>query len=94
VIVGLLFGAVHAFGTPAILLIQLAGLGFIFSVVRWRTGSILPTIGLHAINNALAFSSLEDWSWQAAPLAVGAAALALAIASLGVLLLRRRRPLA
>ena len=92
-IVGLLFGIVHVFGTPAILLVQLAALGFIFCIVRWRTGSILPTIALHAINNALAFASLEGWTWQAAPLAAGAAALALTFASTGVLLLQRRRSL-
>jgi len=34
VVVGLLFGAVHAFGTPAILLLQLAMLGFLFCLVR------------------------------------------------------------
>jgi membrane protease YdiL (CAAX protease family) len=79
VIVGLLFGGVHAFGTAAILLVQLAVLGFFFSVVRWKTGSILPTIALHAINNSLAFSSLEGWTWQAVPLLVGSATLALAV---------------
>jgi uncharacterized protein len=79
VLVGLLFGAIHAFGgTPAILLLQLAVLGFLFSLVRWKTDSILPTIGLHAINNSLAFGSLEGWSWQSVPLLVGAVALALA----------------
>jgi uncharacterized protein len=78
-IVGLLFGAIHAFGTPAILLIQLAVLGFLFSVVRWKTGSILPTIGLHAVNNSLAFGSLLHWTWQYAPLVLGAPALALAL---------------
>jgi membrane protease YdiL (CAAX protease family) len=79
VLVGLLFGAIHAFGgTPAILLVQLAVLGFIFSIVRWRTDSILPTIGLHAINNSLAFAGLEGWGWQAVPLLIGAVALALA----------------
>jgi uncharacterized protein len=78
-IVGLLFGTIHAFGTPALLLIQLAVLGFLFSVVRWKTGSILPTIGLHAVNNSLAFASLLHWSWQYAPLVLGAPALALAL---------------
>jgi membrane protease YdiL (CAAX protease family) len=79
VLVGLLFGGIHAFGgTPAILLVQLAVLGFLFALVRWKTDSILPTIGLHAINNALAFASLEGWGWQAVPLLIGAVALALA----------------
>jgi hypothetical protein len=94
IVVGILFGAVHVSSAPAILLIQLAALGIIFCIVRWRTGSILPTIALHAINNALAFSSLEGWTWQAAPLALGAAAMAVAVASSVVLLLRHRRSVA
>jgi hypothetical protein len=93
-VVGILFGAVHASSAPAILLIQLAALGVIFCIVRWRTGSILPTIALHAVNNALAFASLEGWTWQAAPLAAGAAAMAVAVGSAVVLLLQRRRSLA
>jgi hypothetical protein len=79
VVVGLLFGGIHAFGTPAILLVQLAVLGFLFCVVRWKTGSILPTVALHAINNSLAFASLEHWTWQTVPLLIGSAAIALAV---------------
>jgi uncharacterized protein len=81
IVVGLLFGAIHAFGTPALLLIPLAVLGFLFSVLRWKTGSILPTIGLHAVNNSLAFASLLHWTWQYAPLVLGAPALALVLVS-------------
>jgi membrane protease YdiL (CAAX protease family) len=79
VIVGLLFGGIHVIGTPALLLIQLAVLGFLFCLVRWKTGSILPTVALHAINNSLAFANLEGWTWQTVPLLIGSAGIALAV---------------
>lgn len=79
IIVGALFGAVHGFGTPALLLIPLAVLGALLCLVRWRTGSIMPTVALHALNNCAAFAGLEGWTWQAVPLTVVALALALAV---------------
>ncbi|MGI8920577.1 MAG: CPBP family intramembrane glutamic endopeptidase [Solirubrobacteraceae bacterium] len=73
VISGLLFGAVHAGGgTPAVLLPLLAMLGFGLAILYWRTGSLLPGIALHSINNAIAFGALINWDWQILPLAVGA----------------------
>jgi membrane protease YdiL (CAAX protease family) len=76
VIVGLLFGAVHAIGTPAILLVQLAVLGFLLCLVRWRTRSILPTVALHSINNTLAIGTLVHWTWQIPLLLLGAVPMA------------------
>ena len=29
-----------------------------------RTGSLYPCIGLHCVNNSVAFSSTQDWTWQ------------------------------
>jgi len=58
---GLVFGAVHAGGTDLVFLPPLAVLGFMLCVLRERTGSLLPCIALHAINNALAFGITEDW---------------------------------
>ena len=58
---GLVFGGVHAGGTNAVFLVPLAVLGVVLCVVRERTGSLLPCIALHAINNALAFGITEDW---------------------------------
>ena len=40
----------------------LAILGFMLCIVRWKTGSLLPCIALHAMNNALAFGITERWS--------------------------------
>lgn len=79
-IVGVLFGAVHVFGQEAEFLVPLAILGVALCVLRWRTGSLLPCIALHAINNSLAFSVAEEWTVaQGALLVVGATTVALLI---------------
>ena len=55
-IVGLVFGAIH-YDSPrtAVVLPVLAVLGFLFCLVYERTGTLFSTIGLHAINNAIAY---------------------------------------
>ncbi|HEX7291820.1 MAG TPA: CPBP family glutamic-type intramembrane protease [Conexibacter sp.] len=74
-VTGLVFGAIHAGGTEPVFLVPLAILGFMLCVVRERTGSLLPCIALHAINNALAFGVAEEWPAGAVLLlAVGAVA--------------------
>jgi membrane protease YdiL (CAAX protease family) len=55
---GLLFGVIHYdfTGADALLILPpLAVLGFMFCLVYERTGSIYPTIAMHALNNAIAF---------------------------------------
>jgi membrane protease YdiL (CAAX protease family) len=55
---GLLFGVIHYdfSGADALLILPPLGvLGFIFCLVYERTGSIYPTIAMHALNNAIAF---------------------------------------
>jgi uncharacterized protein len=57
---GVLFGVIHYdfSGADALLILPpLAVLGFIFCLVYERTGSIYPTIALHALNNAIAFGA-------------------------------------
>ncbi len=77
-ITGVVFGAIHVFGQEAEFLVPLAILGVALCVVRWKTGSLLPCIALHATNNALAFSVAEDWTVaQGALLVVGATTVAL-----------------
>jgi CAAX protease family protein len=76
---GLVFGAIHAGGTDPVFLVPLAILGFMLCVVRERTGSLLPCIALHALNNALAFGITEHWP--------GGAVLLLAIGAVSVTLL-------
>jgi uncharacterized protein len=63
VIDGLLFGVIHYdfSGADALLIIPpLALLAFIFCLIYERTGSIYPTIALHALNNAIAFGVTVD----------------------------------
>jgi membrane protease YdiL (CAAX protease family) len=55
---GLLFGFIHYdFSDAEALLIvpPLAALGFVFCLVYERTGSLYPVIGLHALNNSIAY---------------------------------------
>lgn len=61
---GLLFGGVHAFGSPIGFLVPLAMLGFLLSLLYWKTGSLLPCIALHVVNNSVALSVALGWGWQ------------------------------
>jgi uncharacterized protein len=69
---GLLFGLVHALGSPIGFLLPLAVLGTALCLLYWRTGSIYPGIALHAINNCIALSAALDWGWQVPLLILGA----------------------
>jgi membrane protease YdiL (CAAX protease family) len=61
-VTGAVFGGIHYGSADAVFLVPLAILGFMLCIVRWKTGSLLPCIALHAINNALAFGITEGWS--------------------------------
>lgn len=74
VITGLLFGGVHALGAPWQNLIPLAVLGFLLCLLRERTGSIYPGIGLHCANNSIAFGGLRHWGVEILPLFLAAGA--------------------
>jgi membrane protease YdiL (CAAX protease family) len=62
-ITGVVFGVVHAGGTPAVFLVPLAILGFLLCWLYRRTGSLIPGMGLHAFNNALALGVTLSWAW-------------------------------
>ena len=63
-ITGLIFGGVHAGSAPALDLIPLAA-SRVRAVRLYRyTGSLYPCFVAHALNNCLAFASLEHWGWQ------------------------------
>jgi membrane protease YdiL (CAAX protease family) len=61
---GLVFGVVHVFGSPIAFIVPLALLGVALCFIREKTGSLYPGIALHCINNSVAMSSSEHWSWQ------------------------------
>lgn len=61
VISAVIFGLFHYTGPGSIGVVpQLAVLGFALAWVYEETGSIYPTIGVHAVNNALAFAILTS----------------------------------
>ncbi len=78
-VTGLVFGAIHLGSAEAAFLVPLAILGVMLCVVREQTGSLLPCVALHAVNNALAFGITQDWS--------AGATLLLAVGSVSVTLL-------
>jgi membrane protease YdiL (CAAX protease family) len=61
---GLAFGIVHVFGSPIAFIVPLALLGGGLCFIREKTGSLYPGIALHCLNNSIAMSSSEGWSWQ------------------------------
>ena len=64
---GVIFGGIH--GTTGWSAVPpLIVLGFLFCMVYEATGSILPTICLHAFNNMIAFGGDKDGSWAAGAL--------------------------
>jgi membrane protease YdiL (CAAX protease family) len=63
VVTGALFSLVHAVGSPPETLIVLFVLGAGLCLLYLRTGSLLPCIGLHALNNAIAFATTKEMAW-------------------------------
>jgi membrane protease YdiL (CAAX protease family) len=61
-IVGIIFGAIHLGSTPAEILPVLMILGVIFCLVYEKTGTLFAVIGLHSLNNMLAFGvTTDEW---------------------------------
>ena len=79
VVTGLIFGLVHYDGSSASLgyVFPLGCLGAALCVIYYKTGSLLPCILLHALNNSIAFGSGVGWSWQIAPFVVAVLAVQL-----------------
>jgi uncharacterized protein len=72
---GLVFGLIHFTGSDTLeLLPVLAALGFMFCLVYERTKTLYTVIGLHALNNSVAYGA-ETEAW-ALSLSVGAIMLA------------------
>ncbi len=55
-----IFGAAHVGGGSPTVLVQLAALGLVQAWLYERSGSIYPTIAVHMVNNAIAFTILTS----------------------------------
>jgi hypothetical protein len=83
---GAIFGAIHITNyageeanLAAASIVTLVFLGTAFALLYWKTGSLLPCIALHAVNNSVAFGLMQDWTWEIAvllPLSLAACGLA------------------
>ena len=72
IVTGLLFGGVHVGSAPVVDLVPLAFLGFGLCLLYRITGSLYPCIAAHALNNSIAYGSLESWTFpQVIALIVG-----------------------
>jgi membrane protease YdiL (CAAX protease family) len=70
VVTGALFSLVHAVGSPVEALIVLFVLGSGLCLLYVRTGSLLPCIGLHALNNSISFVVTKEMEWTLAVITV------------------------
>jgi len=60
----IVFGLAHCAVYPPELLPMMAVFGFVACMLFWFTGSLLPCIALHAMNNALVTGRDLGWSWE------------------------------
>jgi membrane protease YdiL (CAAX protease family) len=82
---GIAFGLAHVASAPIGFLVPLGALGVILALVYERTGSLYPSMGLHALNNSIAFGIGDGRAWliPVGLVAAGAAVWALARAARG-----------
>ena len=71
-ITGAVFGLIHVGSSPAEFLPPLAFFGVLLCLLYWQTGSLFPCIGLHAVNNSVAFGASQHWTWQIPLVVLGA----------------------
>jgi membrane protease YdiL (CAAX protease family) len=81
---GLTFGIVHVFGSPIAFILPLATLGAGLCFIREKTGSLYPGIALHSLNNTIAMSGSENWTWEIPLVLLGAAACIVLLLRLGL----------
>lgn len=70
VVAGSAFGLVHLGGSPIETVGVLAAFGILLCLLYQRTGSLLPSIALHAINNSISFAATKSLPWAGAVLIV------------------------
>jgi membrane protease YdiL (CAAX protease family) len=75
-ITGAVFGLIHF---KLQFLLPLAVLGAALCLLYARTGSLIPCIALHSLNNSLAFGVTEHWTWEVPAVMAGSLAVVLAV---------------
>jgi membrane protease YdiL (CAAX protease family) len=60
---GILFGGAHVASSPIGFIVPLAALGIILALLYEKTGSLYVPIGLHALNNSIAFGASDGRAW-------------------------------
>ena len=58
---GVIFGLIHAGSADPVFLVPLGVLGTLLCLLYHRTGSLLPCMVLHALNNSLALGVSQSW---------------------------------
>lgn len=74
-VTGLVFGAIHIGSSDPAYLLPLAYFGFALCALRVMTQSLYPSIGVHALNNSVAFGASQGWQWEIVPATIIAFAL-------------------
>ncbi len=69
------FGLAHCAVYPPQLLPMMAVFGFVACLLFWFTGSLLPGVALHAMNNSLVTGRELGWGWEIPLLMIGCMAL-------------------
>lgn len=83
-ITGVLFGGAHAAGSPPAFLLPLAFLGFGLCLLYHRTGSLYPSMAVHAINNSVAIVGALGWRSELIPVVIAASLTLLLLTGLAV----------
>ena len=79
---GLIFGLIHAGSADVVFLVPLGVFGLLLCLLYHRTGSLLPCMVLHALNNSLALGVSQSWEpLQVIALMIGASFAVVAIVS-------------
>jgi uncharacterized protein len=55
ILTGAIFGLIHLPGSPLLGVAVLVAFGALLCLVYWKTGSLVPCMALHALNNAVSF---------------------------------------
>jgi membrane protease YdiL (CAAX protease family) len=79
---GVIFGLIHAGSADAVFLVPLAFFGTVLCLLYHRTGSLLPCIVLHALNNSLALGVSQKWAALEVIALMGGAVIAVLLVSL------------